>query len=324
MTSWLAAVAIVAGACALPALAADANDPNKPAFDMSASDVGENITRLLLDKPEVPITPPLNADKPVAVSPLPAEGSMVVDRLCRLCSERDSDWLVLTFEPEPGRADEPERRVLPSRLLEQMETLAARTPGTRFRISGETTVFEDHAYLLPTKVTTLPPETAPASAPPKAPTPTTKPAPATGRAADKNDEPSSSELLDALLGEDPGLPIQTVPVMPDSLKTKSVAPTGPSVLPVARGEMVADRLVRLVRDPQGKWWLAAFEADNTLQEPPMRLLPCGMLAKAQAKAAGARPGRMRILRVSGMVTRYAGNRYLLLRKAIVELNLGQF
>lgn len=325
VTSWLAAVAIAAGACALPALAADANDPNRPAFDMSASDVGEKITRLLLDKPEVPITLPLNAEKPVAVSPLPTEGAMVVDRLCRLWSERDSTWLVLTFEPEPGRADEPERRVLPCRLTEQMETLAARTPGTRFRISGETTVYEGHAYLLPAKVTMLPPEApAPAAAPVKAPAPTTKPTPATTRAADPNTEPSSSDLLDALLAEKVGRPVQAVPVMPDSAKPASVAPTGPSVLPLARREMVADRLVRLVPDPQGRWWLAAFESDNTLQEPPMRLLPCGMLAKAQALAAGARPGRMRVLRVSGKVTRYAGNRYLLLRKVIVELNLGQF
>ncbi len=319
VTSWLVAAAIVGGACALPALAADANAPSRSKFDMSASDVGKNITRLLRDKPEVPITLPINAEKPVEASPLPAEGSMVVDRLCRLWSERKSTWLVLTFEPEPGRDEEPERRVLPSRLMEQMETLAARTPGMRFRISGETTVFQEHADLLLSKVTALPPEAAPSPvSPTKAPTPTTKPAPA------KNAEPSSAELLDALLGEKVGRPVQTVPVLPDSPKLASVAPAGPSVLPVVRGEMVADRLVRIMPDPKGKWWLAAFEADNTLQEPPMRLLPCGMLAKAQALAAGARPGRMRVLRVSGKITRYAGNRYLLLRKVIVELNLGQF
>lgn len=325
VTSWFVVVAIAGGACALPALGADANDPNRPnrpKFDMSASDVGEKITRLLRDKPEVPITLPLNAEKPIEAAPLPAAGSMVVDRLCRLWSERNSTWLVLTFEPEPGRAGEPERRVLPSMLMEQMETLAARTPGMRFRVSGETTVFQEHAYLLLSKVTALPPEAPSVPTPPaKAATSTTKP---TTASAPANSEPSSDDLLNALLSEKVGRPVQAVPVLPDSPKPASVAPTGPSVLPVVRGEMVADRLVRIMPDPKGKWWLAAFEADNTLQEPPMRLLPCGMLAKAQSLAAGARPGRMRVFRVSGKITRYAGNRYLLLRKVIVELNLGQF
>jgi len=316
---------------------------------MSASDVGQRLARLLLDKPEVPITPPMEMDKPAASAPLPAEGTMLVDRLCRLWSERNSYWLVLTFEPEPGRAagqsapaDDVERRVLPCELMEQMETLAARTPGTRFRVSGETTIFEGHAYLLPTKVTVLPhesPSALPAVAPALAGTPSLKlaasagatsaplagPGPASAPAGrDKRGELTSNDLLKILLSENAGRPIQTVPVLPDSPKPASVAPTGSAVLPVPRGEMVADRLVRIVPDPQGRWWIAAFEADNTLQEPPMRLLPCEMLAKAKALAGEARPGRMRIFRVSGKVTRYEGNRYLLLRKILVELNLGQF
>ena len=324
-----------------------AGDANASHFDMSASDVGQKLTRLLLDKPEVPITLPKDMEKPAESAPLPAEGTMLVDRLCRLGSERDSYWLVLTFEPEPGRpagqptgAGEIERRVLPCELMEQMETLAARTPGTRFRMSGETTVFEGHAYVLPTKVTVLPHE-APSAAVAATPAPKSPPSPAamTNAASaqtkapasrDKPGELTSDDLLQALLSQNVGRPIQTVPVLPDSPKPASVAPlgglgpAGPGVLPAARGEMVADRLVRIVPDPQGRWWIAAFESDNTLQEPPMRLLPCAMLAKAKSLAGEARPGRMRIFRVSGKVTRYEGNRYLLLRKVIVELNLGQF
>jgi len=335
-----------------PKASRDANAPtgtgdaNASGFDMSASDVGQKLTRLLLDKPEVPITLPMDMKKPAESALLPAEGTMLVDRLCRLGSERDSYWLVLTFEPEPGRpagqptgGDEIERRVLPCELMEQMETLAARTPGTRFRMSGETTVFEGHAYVLPTKVTVLPHEALSAPVSPLAPAATTNAAstpigdlrpakaPLGGlrpAAAGKPGELTSDDLLQALLSENAGRPIQTVPVLPDSPKPASVAPAGPGVLPAARGEMVADRLVRIVPDPQGRWWLAAFESDNTLQEPPMRLLPCAMLAKAKSLAGEARPGRMRIFRVSGKVTHYEGNRYLLLRKVLVELNLGQF
>lgn len=335
---------VVGGAQARPSRPGDANSSG---FDMSASDVGQRLARLLLDKPEVPITPPMEMDKPGASAPLPAEGTMLVDRLCRLWSERNSFWLVLTFEPEPGRAagqsapaDDIERRLLPCELMEQMETLAARRPGTRFRVSGETTTFEGRAYLLPTKVTVLPheaPSALPAVAPALAGAPAPKPAagatsaplagpgPASAPAGrDKPGELTSDDLLKVLLSENAGRPIQTVPVLPDSPKPASVAPTNPAVLAVARGEMVADRLVRIVPDPQGRWWIAAFEADNTLQEPPMRLLPCEMLAKAKALAGEARPGRMRVFRVSGKVTRYEGDRYLLLRKVLVELNLGQF
>jgi hypothetical protein len=362
VTFWLVAAAIAAGASELPAAAAgggsaaptawgvsrDANavgEANAPGFDMSASDVGQKLTRLLLDKPEVPITLPKDMEKPAESAPLPAEGTMLVDRLCRLWSERNSYWLVLAFEPEPGRpagqaapGDDLDRRLLPCELMEQMETLAARTPGTRFRVSGETTVFEGHVYLLPTKVTVLPhgAPSAPipasesksvaspagptnAAAAPGSPRPATAPA-----AADKPGAPTSDDLLKALLSDNAGRPIQTVPVLPDSPKPASVAPAGAGVLPAARGEVVADRLVRIVPDPQGRWWIAAFEADNTLQEPPMRLLPCTMLAKAKSLAGEARPGRMRVFRVSGKVTRYEGNRYLLLRKVMVELNLGQF
>ena len=353
------AAVIAAGACAAPAVAADANAPgaaapvapqfrdaNTAAFDMSASDVGQKLTRLLLDKPEVPITLPKDIDKPSKLVSLPAEGTMIVDRVCRMWSERNSYWLVLTFEPDPGRpagqstpGDNIDYRVLPCELMEQMETLAARAPGTRFRVSGETTIFEDRAYLLPTKVTVLPQEapSAPqAAAPAPKPSPLVTaakaaPAPLGGlmpstspAAAPEAGGLTSDDLLNALLRETVGRPIQTVPVLPDAPKPASVAPTAAGVLPVARGEMVADRLVRIVPDPQGRWWIAAFEADNTLQEPPMRLLPCSMLAKAKSLAGEARPGRMRIFRVSGKVTRYEGNRYLLLRKVLVELNLGQF
>ena len=376
LTCWLVAAAIAAGPCAPPAAAAgDANAPkaaptvapaagdaNASGFDMSASDVDQKLTRLLFDKPEVPITLPMDMVKPAQAAPLPAEGTMLVDRICRLWSERNSYWLVLTYEPDPDRpaaqsaaTDDVERRLLPCELMEQMETLAARTPGTRFRISGETTVFEGHAYLLPTKVTVLPHEApfAPSAAlAPFALAPSTMPAPAEasaakpapspaaagaasapsgdpkpakgGAAAGKPGELTSDDLLNAILRENTGRPIQTVPVLPDAPKPASVAPAGPGVLPVPRGEMVADRLVRIVPDPAGRWWIAAFEADNTLQEPPMRLLPCTMLAKAKSLAGDARPGRMRIFRVSGKVTRYEGNRYLLLRKVMVELNLGQF
>ena len=332
-------------AAALSAAAADANDPNAARARVTPEQIRADIARLLQDKPEVPVTSPLNMAKPAAAAELPKEGTMVVDRLCRMWSQRNSPWLIVAFEHEPGRRDESDRRVLPNELMERMEMLAARTPGILFRISGETTIYEDHAYILLSKVTVLPPETGKkagseasglktarelaagnggaATDANTAAGATTKPTNApTGDGAD-DDGPTSTDLLRAMLGEKVGKPINTIPVLPDSHTAKSVAPTSPQTLPVARGAVLSDRLVRIAPDSDG-WWAASFVADNTLQEPPMRLLPCGMLTKARELAAKARPGRTRVLRISGKVTKYEGRRYLLLRKVLVELNLGQF
>ena len=139
---------------------------------MTASDVGVSLTKMLLDKPEVPITPPKGVTEPGEPVEVPVEGSMVIDRLCRLTYDEKDGWAVLAFEPEPGRRDELPRRVLPSELLEQMEPPAASSPSVRFRVSGETTVYRQRGYLLLTKATVLtatthaaPPRPSPAPCP---------------------------------------------------------------------------------------------------------------------------------------------------------------
>lgn len=315
---------------AAPASAADANDPNGRGIDLTASDVGARIARLLMNKPEVPITLPKNVKAPPPAEPLPAEGTMVVNRVCQMWSERKSPWLVATFPPQPGRADEPERRVLPSELMERMEFLAGTKPGIKFHVSGETTIFRDKAYLLVTKATALPDRPA-ATRPAGAPAMTTARnlqadpnGAATTGPADDDRAPTSTDLLNELLGESMGKPIPALPVAAEAPRAGSVAPESPKALPAPRGGIVADRLVRIMNDSKAGWWVAVFEADNNLQEPPMRLLPCGQLAKAIKMARQARPGRDRIFRISGKITRYEGRRYLLLRKVLLELNLHQF
>jgi hypothetical protein len=88
--------------------------------------------------------------------------------------------------------------------------------------------------------------------------------------------------------------------------------------------MVVDRLVRVLPEPAGRWWAAHFEADNTLQEPPLRLLPCGFLEVAQRAQSGRGIGPEPLMRVSGLVTHYKQKRYLLLRKLLPERRLGRF
>ena len=89
--------------------------------------------------------------------------------------------------------------------------------------------------------------------------------------------------------------------------------------------MRIDRLVSFEFDAQDQWWLARFESDNTLQDQPVRLLPCKLLELAE-KDTGyhARGQKTYRARVSGVLTRYEGWRYLLLRKLVKEREMGAF
>ena len=87
--------------------------------------------------------------------------------------------------------------------------------------------------------------------------------------------------------------------------------------------MVTDRLVRILPNPKDGWWQAVFVADNTLQEAPVRLLPCEMLEQAE-NAVIVGGGQTARYRISGEVTEYKGKQYLLLRKRLVEHDMGQF
>lgn len=335
-TSRLAAVAVVAALGPW----ASAAEPNQPAttqpVDMTASDVGVTLTRMLLDKPGVPVTRPTDIFEPNAVRDVPLAGSMVIGRLCRLRRDEKAGWFVLEFEPEPGRPDELPRRALPCRLLEQMEPLAAQSADVRFRVSGETTVHREHGYLLLTIARILPTPAKPAPpAPSEGPTPLVPAAappiepnaPAetpTSQPADDANEPSSEDILHQLLNRRPGRTIGPTAVPAALAPAPSVAPGAGKPLVAGTGAMVVDRLVRILPELTGPWWEARFEADNTLQEPPMRLLPCGFFHRAQQAHSVAGPGAQPVLRISGLVTHYKGGRYLLIRKLLPERRLGRF
>lgn len=302
--------------------------PGRPAAP--DADTAPPLSRMLLDKPDVPLTPPTGAAPRKAPVVLPVEGSMVVDRQARLAYGGKDGWLVLRFPPETGRADEAPRRALPNQLLEQMEAQVARSPAVRFRVSGETTVYDGQAYLLLTKATVLP--AAPAAAPepsskPAAPPPkggSDRGAPKSRPAAGGEAEPTSDDILQELLKDKAGRPVVVPPGRPRPAPAPSVAPGAGKPLPADRGGMVVDRLVRIRPEPGGSWWAACFEADNTLQEPPIRVLPCGFLAKARRIAETRGIARERLLRISGLVTHYKQRRYILIRKLLIERRLGRF
>ncbi len=301
----------------------------------------EEISRLLLERPEAPVIAPDEEQAgDAAPTGLPAEGMPVVGRRCRLRPEPNSGWLLLVFEDEgDGRPEVAPRRALPSAPLEQMEAYAADHPAAVFRVSGETTVYRGHAYVLlaPAPVVVSPAPAGETSEGPPAPQPVTRPVPGAGRATTRpagGGEASPTDIFEVLMRDRPARPID-----PSAYATsQAAAPASAAPLPpeetlrtAYRGRMVVDRFVQLRAPGQvakreagrsgspgapGGWWEAHFRGDNTLREPPMRLLPCGLLQQAQAIGG--------VLRVTGYVTRYKGRTYLLLRKAFRVRNMGQF
>ncbi len=217
------------------------------------------------------------------------------------------------------------RWVLPSKALEQIESEIARTPGATFRVSGETTVYDDRAFILLKKVSIV---RARRPSPPKRTgdeggtssdvrPPASKPA--------EKPHPSSPDAIIRELRRDlPGRPILLPSERQEIRRAPSVAPTARvEQLEEDRGEMRIDRLVTVKGDPKGEWMEARFEADNTLQDQPLRLLPCKLLTEAE-RIVSEEERKIIRLRISGVITEYKNHRYLLLRKVIREREMGQF
>jgi hypothetical protein len=304
---------------------------------------------LLLDR-EVPFTPPQRSPRTRPASEkadLAPDGSSVVGAAARLGESTAEGWRLIQIAGE----NEP-RRALPSEALEQMEKIAAESPDARFEISGENTTYGPNSYLLVTELAILreeppagdaeaadrddaeaeapaPPAAAPAASQPGEErsadqAATTRPG---GHETDADAEPSASsdDIIRQLRRDRPprAVILEPEPTVPKAEDAPAVAP-GPRREPLAmgRGRMVINRAVYIVPDRDGRWLEARFIGDNTLREPPMRLLPNRELELVQARREAREvPTRFE---VTGLTTRYRGRTYLLLRKAMVQRDLDQF
>lgn len=331
------------GLACLPAVSA-AGPPGAPASPQAAtspaSSLADELERMLRVRPDPPVILPAAVEgrkEPAPRPPVP-EGVLVIDRPCRLAPEPESRWLVLAFEDMPQRpATAPaasQYRLLPCVLLEKMEEVAARDPAAVFRITGETTAYRGRNYLMPRKVTVERPR-RPGPVKPareaKPPEPTTKPAPgaapgATSRPADRGKPIRPKDILRRLLEARPAEPLllPTGRARPVTSQPSSVAPGAGKVLAPGRGGMAIDRLVRILPEQDSTWYLARFEADNTLREPPLRLLPCQFLQRAEALISRDEQMSPARLRISGEITNYKGMSYLLLRKLLPVREMRQF
>jgi len=106
-------------------------------------------------------------------------------------------------------------------------------------------------------------------------------------------------------------------------KVKKTAPSGTRTQQVdwKDGYMVIDRVGRLNYNAEEGCWFFAFESDGaSLTEPPVRLHPSGLLEEME-KHYKDNIGGVKF-RISGIISKYQGMNYMLLRKVLVAYELG--
>lgn len=298
----------------------------------------EDLSNILSDRPEVGISRPREAERPREPN-LPREHSQVIDRRCRMELDKGNGWYVLHFVNEPGKKPEPNRFVLPTASLRQMQATLAQNPDTLFIVSGETLLYKEPGranaslYILVTSllearpvVVAAPAPVAPAPADPAPIAPVASrptPAPLPGNA---HKPAGQDELVRRMLEEHPGRPIMVATEEPQVIQAPPQAPTAVAER-VAKpyDRIIADRLARI--ELKDGWYVCRFLSDVALKEQPMRLLPCGNLNLAQ-KLSVSLMGRAVKLRISGEVFRYRDSdgkdkEFLLLRNVQPYRDMGQ-
>ncbi len=288
----------------------------------------ENFSRLLLDKPSIPVTLPRDFKPKAEALEFPPEGSMLLDKRCRLVREAGSEWFVLEYVDEPQPARHLQRRLLPSRLLEKMEEFTGKDSQAVFTIRGETTVYNKRCYMLLRSLTAENPERfeLPEEPEPEKKQPETTPVTSASQTPQQPASASADDIVSRLMTDRLGKPITHTldPPKGSSKAEPSVAPVPDNDFSPTYNNMVVDRLGYVVRDERGEWWQVRFDADNTLREPPVRLLPCEKLETKIEKLISDSKGNIVKLRVTGEITYYKGRRYMLIRKALRERDMGQF
>ena len=251
---------------------------------MTAEDV---LRRLRSKKPRNPIILPIGAsdgrDKKPQLLP---EGTPIVSALGR--PVRDGDSWLFVFE---GRRGEPPYPPMPLLRNTWLEVLVPDDPtvdeGEMFILSGEVTTYRNRNYLL-------------ANAPMRA---SRQGRPEAVAAAVPSGDPLSERSADEVLK-----------IM------QAAAPETPVVWgPSSQALPVIGRPGRLIRDDT--WWTFVFESDHPEHaEPRLRILPSQLLEMMADQVEAGATGLVFV--VSGDVTEYRGDRYLLTRSAMGRPEMG--
>jgi len=226
----------------------------------------------------------------------------LVDRTGHLT--RDDKWWAFAFDPDDG---DPPTRLIPNANLEVMvRTALHATNPVRFVISGQTTVFDNRNYLLVRSVM-RDRETLEPSPPVDAAVPATKPV--------STDAPVD-DVLSVLQRETSETdPMDTRTRIGAAEAALGARPSRPD------GVNVINRPARVVR--HGSLYQLVFESDHPDNpEPPLTMLPNQRLSRMITATEAENHGVVFI--VSGEITQFLGENFVLVRAATRRLDTGNF
>ena len=323
LTRILLAGAVVAAAMMAWAQAPAAPEPpaKAPASIPTATErASRNAERVgPLGAAEAPIIAARVKGKVKKLSParLLAEGQVVFDLEGKLVRGDNGHWWTVKH-PLAGQL-----RLLPCPELETIERLLAKSPDRTFSLSGQVYRYQHKYYMLLRRLA------PPAKKPPATVKATSQPAspPKTTDKGDSDDTSPGDELRQKLLKN-----VRPRPIVPDPKTVRagqdgmSVAPPNTPLLP-GPGRLIARRLVRL-KSPiyAGGWSRIVFEADNTVREPPLRVMPGALLERLENGSRDEDNARIpgALFYVSGEIYPYYGTNYVLLRVVQRKKNLDRF
>lgn len=233
---------------------------------------------------------------------------------------RTQDGFEFVFAPDQaGHADKP-IQILPNSKLRQMRIYAESSgEAVEFAITGPVTEYRGANYVLVRDVTILGRRAAPAPA-------TTQPASEQEPGATATDSGALGVLDQMEQGSTVARPLRPIesgavekaPSEPD-VERRSIAPVGEAARLWPEDTRLANRVGRLVREPDS--WTFAFESDSDEPaDPPIRLLP--NLALQRLEELSAEGTRSVVFTVSGDVTEYGPHNYLLVRRFSVRRDDG--
>ena len=233
------------------------------------------------------------------------EGYVVANRRGHL--EKVGDWYEARLDVVEGLPSAPPLRILPNSRLALLEEIMASGGKERaFSLTGRVMDFQGNNYLLLENISEARGPTVRSVVPP-----TPKPPTATRPSTAAAHEPTPEEVVRRLMETRPRRELVIPP---------ATQPTAARVAEIGGENLVVDQVGRVM--PGDKWWSFAFEdpTPSAAKPKPIRLLPNQLLEVAISLSAGGSNGA--VLVVSGEITRYGGNSYMLLRKVFVRRDMG--
>ncbi len=261
--------------------------------------------------------------RPASSTMLP-EGSTIVERSGWL--QRDAQWWVFTFDPADG---DPPMKLLPNAALEIMvRTASGSTAPVKFIASGELAVFQGANYLLLRVAARVSRTDAQAARydemAEEEGSPAGEPGLTPGRVGVNESggsavsvDVSAEDVVAVLRQQQPRAQIMPAAPLPMQDRSGRGATATRTLKP--DGTPLVHRPGRL--DKEGSWWTFSFESDHPDHpEPPMKLLP-NQSVELMSRALDHETYGLVFL-VSGEITLFQGENYLLPRIAMRRINTG--